>query len=545
MAEITAPATQTNTNPPLPPFTLTSSASSNGFDPGAEIPTEFRDNHDTQCAGSNNFPQISWSNVPAGTQSFVLIMQDQTTPFVHLNLYDIPSTLTSISKITATVSGDAETVDFTGYGTRGQNSWNGTTNPNDSGWAGPCPPVGSGAHTYSYRLYALSTATISGGLNQETQASFEATYGSSGTGVILDMAEITAPATQTNTISPPPPFTLTSSVSSNGFDPGVEIPTEFRDNHDTQCAGSNNFPQISWSNVPAGTQSFVLIMQDQTTPFVHLNLYDIPSTLTSISKITATVSGDAETVDFTGYGTVGQNSWNGTTNPNDSGWAGPCPPVGSGAHTYSYRLYALSTATISGGLNQETQASFEATYGSGGTGVILDMAEITAPATQTNAIPPPPSFTLTSSASSDGFDPGVEIPTEFRDNHDTQCAGSNNFPQISWSNVPAGTQSFVLIMQSTTPASFVHLNLYDIPSTLTSISKIMATASGDAETVDFTGYGTRGGNSWDGSTNPNDSGWSGPCPPVGLATYTYSFKLYALSTATLGATLNAINPVPL
>ena len=74
--------------------------------------------------------------------------------------------------------------------------------------------------------------------------------------------------------------------------------------------------------------------------------------------------------------------------------------------------------------------------------------------------------------------------------------GENNFPQISWTGAPEDTNSFVLIMedQSTTPTNFVHLNLYDIPADATSIPRIEATASGDMETVDFTGYGTRGRN---------------------------------------------------
>ena len=115
-------------------------------------------------------------------------------------------------------------------------------------------------------------------------------------------------------------------------------------------------------------------------------------------------------------------------------------------------------------------------------------------------------FQLTSSASEEGFDSGEMIPTEFWDNHDTQCMGENNFPQISWTRAPRNTNSFVLIMedQSTTPTNFVHLNLYDIPADATSIPRIEATASGDMEAVDFTEYGNVGANDWtDSSTDPN------------------------------------------
>ena len=398
-----------------PIFQLTSSASEEGFDSGEMIPTEFWDNHDTQCMGANNFPKISWTGAPDGTNSFVLIMEDQsTTPtnFVHLNLYDIPADATSIPRIEATASGDMEAVDFTEYGNVGANDWtdsstdsNPNPNPNTTGWAGPCP-LEDDPHTYSFKLYALSEATISELESlQKTQGDFETTYGSTGNDAILGMAELTATDSQMDATEPPEPpepsqpppqpqpepFALLSSEMDEGFDPGGVMPNEFLDNHNTQCTGSNNFPQISWGNAPAGTLSFVLIIEDDqsTTPlnFVHLNLYDIPTTISSIPRIVATASGAQETVNFTSngtsYGKTGRNGWFGlgtasNPSPNTTGWAGPCPPSGSGVHTYSFKLYALNIANLQPSLNNAIdQSQFEAyfLYPQPG-GTILGTAEI-------------------------------------------------------------------------------------------------------------------------------------------------------------------------
>ncbi len=167
-----------------------------------------------------------------------------------------------------------------------------------------------------------------------------------------------------------PSFSLSSSASDGGFNPGETLATEFKDHRDgssrasagsgTQCSGNNNFPKLSWSNVPDGTQSFVLIVDDPDgSDFVHLNLYDIADTLREIPR---TVIGDLST-----YGTLGNTGWGGS----ETGWRGPCPP--SGAHTYYFKLYAISAASLSPALsNAVTRDSFESTY----TTNILESAEI-------------------------------------------------------------------------------------------------------------------------------------------------------------------------
>src|SRR5688572_21947671 len=63
------PATPTETGP----FVLTSTS----FAEGEEIPTRYTYSRNTQCQGENYSPELNWSGVPAGTESFAITMIDQ------------------------------------------------------------------------------------------------------------------------------------------------------------------------------------------------------------------------------------------------------------------------------------------------------------------------------------------------------------------------------------------------------------------------------------------------------------------------------------
>ena len=112
------------------------------FAAGGSIPTQYT------CDGANHSPPLQWSGAPAGTKSFVLIVDDPDAPdpkapkmtWIHWVLYDIPSSASAL----------AEAVDPAALpaGTR-----EGTAGSKHTSYSGPCPPIGR--HRYFFKRYAL------------------------------------------------------------------------------------------------------------------------------------------------------------------------------------------------------------------------------------------------------------------------------------------------------------------------------------------------------------------------------------------------------
>jgi len=119
----------------------------------------------------------------------------------------------------------------------------------------------------------------------------------------------------------PKPAPKPMTVSSPAFTYGGSIPSEYT------CKGTDLNPQINISNVPAGTKSIAMIMDDPDAPagtWVHWVLWNIDPKTTAISK-NSVPSGAKQ----------GSNSWGKTS------YGGPCPP--SGTHRYFFKVYALDT----------------------------------------------------------------------------------------------------------------------------------------------------------------------------------------------------------
>ncbi len=117
-------------------FRLTSSA----FQQGDPIPTIH------SCDGEDTSPRLTWTNPPAGVQSFALIFDDPDAPggtWVHWVLFNLPAETRSLP---ADVPPDPE---LASGGVHGSNSWN------SIGYGGPCPP--GGEHRYFFKLYALDS----------------------------------------------------------------------------------------------------------------------------------------------------------------------------------------------------------------------------------------------------------------------------------------------------------------------------------------------------------------------------------------------------
>lgn len=109
------------------------------FQQGAEIPSYYT------SEGENVSPELSWSEAPANTKSFVLVMHDPDAPrpggFTHWVLYNIlANTLHVEDKVPNQES-------IPGLGIQGKND------SGKIGYIGPAPP--SGAHRYFFRLFAI------------------------------------------------------------------------------------------------------------------------------------------------------------------------------------------------------------------------------------------------------------------------------------------------------------------------------------------------------------------------------------------------------
>ena len=85
--------------PSQPAMTLTIS----GFPDGGQIPVKFSQAAPGVAAGEGTSPAMSWTNVPAGTQSFFLHMHDldlarnkTTDDQPHWVLWNVPATATSL-----------------------------------------------------------------------------------------------------------------------------------------------------------------------------------------------------------------------------------------------------------------------------------------------------------------------------------------------------------------------------------------------------------------------------------------------------------------
>jgi Raf kinase inhibitor-like YbhB/YbcL family protein len=146
--------------------------------------------------------------------------------------------------------------------------------------------------------------------------------------IVLLLLSACAPATaEPTSTSVPPTATEAPSleISSPAFAEGEAIPVSF------SCDGEDTSPALIWSEPPAGTQSFVLIMDDPDAggTWVHWVVYNLPA---SSRGLNAAIPVDTE---IDGGGLQGRNS------SRINGYQGPCPP--SGTHRYFFKLFALDT----------------------------------------------------------------------------------------------------------------------------------------------------------------------------------------------------------
>jgi Raf kinase inhibitor-like YbhB/YbcL family protein len=129
-------------------------------------------------------------------------------------------------------------------------------------------------------------------------------------------------------------FTLTSSDIADGKKiPEAQVFNSFG------CTGRNISPALSWSNVPAGTKSFALLVYDPDAPtgsgWWHWVAYNIPVNATALPAD----AGDPK------KNLMPAAAVQGRTDFGTPGYGGPCPPPGK-PHHYYFRLYALKVPKL-------------------------------------------------------------------------------------------------------------------------------------------------------------------------------------------------------
>jgi len=119
-------------------------------------------------------------------------------------------------------------------------------------------------------------------------------------------------------------------LTSSSFDADADIPAKY------SCDGANVSPALAWTDAPAATRSFALIMDDPDTPkgtVTHWMIYEMPTAARSLQEGVPTSKKLAD------------GSMQGKNVRGKSGYTGPCPEKGGPAHHYFFKLYALDAKT--------------------------------------------------------------------------------------------------------------------------------------------------------------------------------------------------------
>ena len=126
-------------------------------------------------------------------------------------------------------------------------------------------------------------------------------------------------------------------------------------------------------------------------------------------------------------------------------------------------------------------------------------------------------FTLKSTTFADGKMMPLKVANSKANRPDSpNCVGENVSPQFSWSNVPAGTKSFVLLMidpEGRAPAGVNHWVAYGIPASVTGFAEGEVSKPSDK----YVG----------GKSTMGVGFYSGPCTPPNTTPHHYTFVLIA------------------
>ena len=287
------------------PMELTSTT----FENGKEFPETMAPSFNVATfviTDNNSSPQLSWGSAPEETLSFVIIMDDEDcdSTCVHWMQTGISASDTNFKE------GQAATGNLLGLPM--------ATNQ----YIGPFPPAGI-SHSYTIEIFALSKES-----SDITQIVPRQEFRND------EKEHIVATASLTGTFTTPP-----MSLTSDTFTNGEAFPDSMAatSSNGFQITSNNSSPQLSWQNVPAGTMSFAIIMDDEIPPCgtgdnacVHWTQVDISSSTTSL--LAGGVPGPSSTI----------RRAPSITNE----YVGPFPPASS-THQYTIEIFALDQATFS------------------------------------------------------------------------------------------------------------------------------------------------------------------------------------------------------
>lgn len=129
-------------------------------------------------------------------------------------------------------------------------------------------------------------------------------------------------------------------VTSSSFENKGIIP----DTNACDVLGLDRSPQLSFGNVPSGTQSFALILDDPDAPggtFNHWVIFNIPLNKSGLDE------------DLPKDPTLEDGTKQGTNGTGQIGYFGPCPPPKE-KHRYVFKVFALDNIlNLEAGVNDK------------------------------------------------------------------------------------------------------------------------------------------------------------------------------------------------
>ena len=119
-------------------------------------------------------------------------------------------------------------------------------------------------------------------------------------------------------------------LNSPAFRNGEKIPAKYT------ADGENLSPPLAWTDAPAGTRSFALIVEDPDAPkgmFRHWGLYNIPGGRSMLPEAVE-------------HGVKTELLGHAVNDFSHRRYDGPAPPKGHGPHHYRFRLAAVDVERL-------------------------------------------------------------------------------------------------------------------------------------------------------------------------------------------------------